>query len=555
MAQSLGLFYVPEGFDTGQAKLMGRHAAGEGFLQGLARHGGLDALYCYTRTPAMADEFKTRYGSMGGDAGRVRPVPFDRPDALQDAGTLFLPGPGIDAYAWTRRRFSQRAYSLTGVTHTTASEAVMQTAASLLTAPVQAWDAVICTSQVVRDTFNRIFEAHGDYLARRFAMPAPKPAVRLPVIPLGVDSGAFARTAETGGFRSAWRERIGAGPDDTVVLFVGRLSFHAKAHPHPMYAALEKAARETGNTVHLVQAGWFANEHIQKAFTEGARLLAPGVRHHFLDGRKPEVRRQIWFAADIFCSLSDNIQETFGLTPVEAMAAGLPQVVSDWNGYKETVRHEVDGFRIPTLAVEPGAGDELALRYEVDADNYDIYCGNACNAVSVDAEAAAQAFIRLIEDPALRRRMGEAAAARARDAFDWRVVIAAYHALWDELAELRATAPEIAPLQPGEPPHPFRQDPFALFATYPSRTLGDATALFPAPGAGEERLNAIRGMGMHQFGLRLPPEVLTGMLGHIVDGPGMTVHELEGRFADLPPGRLRRALVWLDKVGLIRAEG
>jgi glycogen synthase len=47
--------------------------------------------------------------------------------------------------------------------------------------------------------------------------------------------------------------------------------------------------------------------------------------------------------------MSDNIQETFGLTPLEAMAAGLPVIVGDWDGYKDTVRDGVDGFRIPSL--------------------------------------------------------------------------------------------------------------------------------------------------------------------------------------------------------------
>ena len=52
-------------------------------------------------------------------------------------------------------------------------------------------------------------------------------------------------------------------------------------------------------------------------------------------------------------SLSDNMQETFGLTPIEAMAAGLPSVVSDWDGYRDTVQHREHGFRIPTLAPPP----------------------------------------------------------------------------------------------------------------------------------------------------------------------------------------------------------
>ena len=47
---------------------------------------------------------------------------------------------------------------------------------------------------------------------------------------------------------------------------------------------------------------------------------------------------ELWAAADVFLSLVDNIQETFGITPLEAMAAGLPVVASDWDGYRYTMR-------------------------------------------------------------------------------------------------------------------------------------------------------------------------------------------------------------------------
>ena len=64
-------------------------------------------------------------------------------------------------------------------------------------------------------------------------------------------------------------------------------------------------------------------------------MLCPEVQLHVLDGRGEKVRREIWSAADIFVSLVDNIQETFGLAPLEAMAAGLPTVVSDWDGFRD----------------------------------------------------------------------------------------------------------------------------------------------------------------------------------------------------------------------------
>ena len=62
------------------------------------------------------------------------------------------------------------------------------------------------------------------------------------MIPLGVDAKAFAPGPDWERERTTWREKLGIGPDDVAALFVGRLSFHAKAHPLPAYLALEAAA-------------------------------------------------------------------------------------------------------------------------------------------------------------------------------------------------------------------------------------------------------------------------------------------------------------------------
>ena len=95
----------------------------------------------------------------------------------------------------------------------------------------------------------------------------------------------------------------------------------------------------------LIECGWTANDQIAQAFSEARAKLCPSVRSIVLDGRINDVRDTAWAAADVFCSLSDNIQETFGLTPIEAMAAGLPVVVTDWDGYKDTVRNGIERRR------------------------------------------------------------------------------------------------------------------------------------------------------------------------------------------------------------------
>ena len=167
--------------------------------------------------------------------------------------------------------------------------------------------------------------------------------MRLPVIPLGVDCDADASGTGTGapgsgsGQGRELRDRLGIAADDIVVLFVGRLSFHGKAHPTPMYmAAAHAAERIEDRTTHLLLAGQFPNRATEKEFREAATRFCGGARAHFVDGsagpRGPAIRAAMQ-AADLFVSLSDNVQETFGLTPVEAMAAGLPCVVSDWSGH------------------------------------------------------------------------------------------------------------------------------------------------------------------------------------------------------------------------------
>src|SRR3546814_3034291 len=88
-----------------------------------------------------------------------------------------------------------------------------------------------------------------------------------------------------------------------------------------------------------------------------------------------------WAAADVFVSLSDNIQESFGITPVEAMAAGLPCIVSDWDGYRDTVVDGETGILVPTWVPPAGAGAGIARSEEHTSElqslmriSYAVFC-------------------------------------------------------------------------------------------------------------------------------------------------------------------------------------
>jgi starch synthase len=546
-ATNAAIYFMSDGYSTSGSKLMGRQAAGEGFLKAFLRHGNTDALYCYAHDRRTVDDFVRLR-----DAHAPRPIEthWIRPGQLQrlaEPGTLYLPGPGLTKSAWRRRALGAASFSLCGVTHTIASHTAMDAIAELLTAPVMPWDALVCTSQVVLDSVTRLLAAEAEYLVEHLgATHVQQP--RLALIPLGTDCEALAPDPAA---RSTWRERMGIGAEDVAFLFVGRLHYHAKANPFPMYVALERAAKRSARRLHLIQAGWFGHADVERRFRNGARGLCPSVNAIFLDGRDPAVRKNVWQAADVFTSLADNIQETFGLTPIEAMAAGLPSVVSDWDGYRDTVRSGLDGFRIPTMMPPTPAGVVLALRHEIGLDSYDDYVGHASLAVSVDIPACTEAYTAIANDGALRRRMGEAARARARAEFDWASIVRRYQALWAELAELRRAAPrEAAPT----PPNPRRADPFWLFAGYPSRLLAGGDRLMLAPGANSQRVAQLFKLPLTGFGpaALAPLEQCVHLIERLGSESVLSVDELlEGA---APPARpaLLRSLVWLHKLDLVR---
>ncbi|SHI04911.1 glycosyltransferase family 4 protein [Desulfofustis glycolicus] len=389
MTDNAALFYVPDGYDTSGSKLMGRQAAGEAFLRGFAGFADIDRLVCCSHDATCYDRFRQQLAFFRQDTLTevLRPplptqyVSSSDHVSLSKIGCLFYPSPALAPLAWGRRGVQSAAYSLCGITHTTASLAIMDALAELIVAPLEPWDAVICTSHAVKKMVEHFFQGYAADLQQRFGSSVCFRG-QLPVIPLGVDCRQFDRRREeykkglpaTG--ITAFDELLSSRNEEEVrVLFVGRLAFHAKAHPLPMYLALEEVARRSTKNIHLILAGWFANDSIRQTFVDGAERFCPSVTLTLLDGRLKLVREYVWYTADIFCSLSDNIQETFGITPLEAMAATLPVVVTDWNGYRETVKDGQDGFRIPTAQPPSGCAEHIAQAYANRSLNYDRYIG------------------------------------------------------------------------------------------------------------------------------------------------------------------------------------
>lgn len=541
--------YVTDEFSMNRSDVMGRHSASLGILSGMARYLESDPLYCYTARRASAATFAASVAAAAGRERPVRMIAYGEERRLAEPGCLFRSDPAIGMLAWHRRAIDQRAYSLCGLTHSLSSKAVMDSIGNFLLAPLQPWDAVICTSRAARHAIEGVIEQWSDYLQQRVGA-TPVSALRLPVIPLGVDCDRFTRDEAAERKGGGLRDELGIADHDVALLYFGRMSFHGKAHPVSMFRAAEIAASRTTRRLHFVLCGQFSNDSLRNAFETAARAYSPSVRIHFIDGADQVRSHAVWFAADIFLSLSDNIQETFGLTPIEAQAAGLPVVVSDWDGYKDTVVDGETGFRVPTLVPWPGPGERLMMMHASDALSYDRFIGGASLMTVVDADRAADALVRLADDADLRRGMGDAGRRRALSHYDWSVVIAAYTELWAELAEIRASAGEVAPPRPGRPRAPLRDDPFRVFSGFATEMLSADHRVEAVAGA--EELDAARSLAMNNFleGFLLPGDGLHSLL-RAADG-SVSVTDLVSMMPGVAPNRVTASLLWLAKLGLVR---
>jgi len=106
------------------------------------------------------------------------------------------------------------------------------------------------------------------------------------------------------------------------------------------------------------------------------------------------------------CSVSvvPSLEEGFGIPAAEAMGCRAPVVATDAGGLPEVVEHGVTGLVVP----------------------------------KADAGALAGAIDRLLSDPELRVRMGNAGRERALDRFDWNLSASQFEAVYRQIVRPKA---------------------------------------------------------------------------------------------------------------------
>ena len=152
---------------------------------------------------------------------------------------------------------------------------------------------------------------------------------RLHVISRGVDTQQFCPSHRSLALRQQW----GAGPDDLVVLYVGRLA--PEKNLGLVAQAYEAMARRSPR-VRLVIVGDGPQRHALSQMCPGAYFA--GVR----SGLDLSAH---YASADLF--LFPSLSETFGNVTLEAMASGLPVLAYEHAAAAELIGHGQSGVAVP----------------------------------------------------------------------------------------------------------------------------------------------------------------------------------------------------------------
>lgn len=206
-------------------------------------------------------------------------------------------------------------------------------------------------------------------------------ADRLAVIPSGIDPARFAAAD-----RGRGRQALGLGAGDLAVLCVAALEDHKD---HATLLAAWRLVAEAHPQAHLLLAG-------DGGLRSEIAACAAGLPRVRLLGFRDDIP-DLLSAADV-AVLSSRL-EGLGTALMDAMACRLPVVATAAGGIPELIRDGEDGLLVPPRA----------------------------------PEAFAAALGRILGDPALRRRLGEAADATARRRFHAAAMVDAYIDLYDQV--------------------------------------------------------------------------------------------------------------------------
>jgi glycosyltransferase involved in cell wall biosynthesis len=438
--------------------MLGAYAYMETLAQAFLRYGRAGAYQCYFSSSELSVLSREEMGRLARIDSRVRICPLDLawPKKPPRCDVLYMETIQPEREL-VFRRWLERDYPVpvTRNTYTIATRGHLRELLDvcLLNLGGRPFDALVVLSHPTKAAVEALMADVADLSGGALTWRG-----RVEVIPPGLEIEAFKPID-----RLEARRALKLPSDTVIILSIARLSSSSKMTYSRMLDALARIQSRTSQRVLLVLAGAGSD---QEVIALEAAIAARGLvglaicRPNFADGEKVALLS----AADIFLSLSDNLQESFGIALVEAMAVGLPIVCTDWDGYRDIVRPAMNGFLVPTTWE---VQDDLIGEMDVFRHPYSHETIQAtAQAIFLDEAFLDEHLLLLVERPELRSSYAERNRTEARERFNIRRTVESYERLWQELAAIATRDSSqyrnLAPALTYDYPRHFR--------SYPTRT-------------------------------------------------------------------------------------
>ena len=451
----------------------------------------------------------------------------------------------VDGYfselATLRANLSPRLYPVSSTFHVLSYPHLLHSwILRLLLVRSYSCDSIICTSRAAKSALQNLLQHVASRLRASHRLEAAYEG-RMDVIPYALDTDRF-RPRD----KQEVRTQLGLPEDAFLILWIGRLSMLDKADLLPLIQVFQELVVANPEKKLTLLLGGAGPAIFTEMMTNLARDLGIVDRVLFVSPVPPSVRELYFSAADVFVSPADNIQETFGITPQEAMASGVPQVVSDWNGYRDTVAQGKTGFLIPTYMARTDTRTCLQAGL---FDRYDMMDHlRMAQGTAIDLRRYREALQILIDNGELRSEMQRRSRKRALDLFSGEVVISRHAALWKEQRAI-ATGSVYEPTADSDYAVPAYFDTFGHYAT---RVLSRGTRVT----ASARTASALAGAAPLPL-LRGPIEILNerllvDLLALVEATPEpISFEDIEASRLDTQAEEVRRHMMWLLKYGLV----
>ncbi|MDR1396476.1 MAG: glycosyltransferase family 4 protein [Desulfarculales bacterium] len=416
---------------------LGRKVANYGLVSALLEYSSADELHFFLPFYGAAQAFERGYSSFlkkNDNEKRVKLLSaLGLPAHVRRNSYLAVHAAELDRYfpemCHLRNQWAREPFPLTCTPHTLSYWSTQLRNIYKVLPGVRAYDAIFCTSQAAKEHLRLEMGKIAQNL-RALGLSRAGYKGRLDVIPLGVRASDFAAVS-----REEALKTLGLPAGVPTLLCLGRLTPFDKFDLAPLIGILWLLNQK--EPVRLLLAG-AEQRRYGRQIMAFAQELGLGERVFLFADFASSLKPCLLAACDIFVSPADNIQETFGLSLLEAMAAGKPVVAADFSGYRDLVRHGQSGFLVPTLRAEDmGPIDALWPLLPEHMSALQV-----AQRTPLDMDAWLGYLKLLLGDGNLRLQMGEAGQRRIRELFDWKVVVGRMEEQWKALkAEaLRAEA-------------------------------------------------------------------------------------------------------------------